>query len=96
MYKIKVDIPLYDSVILAGESLTDMRCYFAHEPTGLRFSKPFVESHPEFFEKVEEKSLAEELLEKYDSLDKDYILRKHALQAMQEYHKLYKQKCGNQ
>ncbi len=95
MYKTKVDIPIKSGVIFAGATLEregeDYVARHIHTRTIIAaWGADVVESHPELFEKVEEKSLAEKVLDEYVGEDNDGVLynRNIVLLAMQEYHRL--------
>lgn len=93
MYKTKVDIPINpDRIILKGTQRNDNGYFVAEDGGWFSFTEPFMDSHPEFFEKEEEKSLAEKVLDKYGShgFGEGEIFKKKSdmILAMQEYHKL--------
>lgn len=57
-YKTKVDLLGYNFVLQAGaisdEAKVSNRYWFVNATHSIRFEKKFVESHPEFFEPVQE------------------------------------------
>lgn len=97
MYKTKVVMYGMCAVIPVGTklNLSNSRDVFCVENCELIFDRLFVESHPEIFEKVEDKSLAEWVLmraigftgqEKFDSIIGFPV--KDIVKVMQEYHKI--------
>ncbi len=95
MYKTKVDIPIKSGLIFAGATLErDGGNYVArhvfNKTIVAEWCADVVESHPEFFEKVEEKSLAEKFIDERfgTKIDTCFIHGYPLVALLQSYHNL--------